>query len=134
MLSTVKKSQATMLAAWARRNSRQLGPDRRGAGSSLACASSGGCSSARRSGRAWPARRRSADGPSAGSRAQAAAPTPEPQPAAAADRADRAAVATSVVPARDATAAACAESQEAWYTTSVAGGRLRPQEVPDQPL
>jgi hypothetical protein len=40
MLSPVKKSQATKLAAWARRNSRQHGPDRRGAGSSFACASS----------------------------------------------------------------------------------------------
>jgi hypothetical protein len=39
-LSTVKKSQATMLAACARKNSRQLGPARRGAGSSLARARS----------------------------------------------------------------------------------------------
>jgi hypothetical protein len=35
----VKKSQATTLAACPRRNSRQLGPARRGAGSSLAWAS-----------------------------------------------------------------------------------------------
>jgi hypothetical protein len=35
----VKKSQATMLAACARKNSRQLGPSRRGAGSSFASAS-----------------------------------------------------------------------------------------------
>ena len=39
-LSTVRKSQATMLAAWVRRNSRQLGPDPRGAGPSPARASS----------------------------------------------------------------------------------------------
>jgi hypothetical protein len=39
-LSTVKKSHATMVAACARKNSRQLGPARRGAGSSLAWASS----------------------------------------------------------------------------------------------
>jgi hypothetical protein len=36
----VKKSQATMLAAWVRRNSRQPGPDLRGAGPSPARASS----------------------------------------------------------------------------------------------
>jgi hypothetical protein len=38
-LSTVKKSQATMLAACSRTNSRQFGPVRRGAGPSLARAS-----------------------------------------------------------------------------------------------
>jgi hypothetical protein len=39
--------------------------------------------------RAWPARRRSADGPSADSRVPAAAPRPAPQPAPAGARADR---------------------------------------------
>jgi len=35
-LSTVKKSQATMPLAWAAKNCDQVGPDRRGAGSTPA--------------------------------------------------------------------------------------------------
>ena len=41
MVSTVKKSQATMPGAWARRNSIQVGPLRRGAGAEVVAAQDG---------------------------------------------------------------------------------------------
>ncbi len=72
----------------------------------------GGCSSPIPESRAWPARRRSADAPSADSPAPAATPTPEPPPAGSAVHAGRPPVATSDEQALGASAEASAESPE----------------------
>jgi hypothetical protein len=97
-----------MLAACARRNSRQLGPLRRGAGSSLACASNRRMlvGDTRKPSlasspqiRRWPQRGFS----------RAATPTPAPQPTVVADHAGPQLAATSAAQAPDASETTCAE-------------------------
>jgi hypothetical protein len=123
-----------MLAACARKNSRQLGPLRRGAGPSFAWARSRRMLVGDTPGsRASPARRRSADGPSADSPARTGIPPPEPQPTGSAVRAGRAPVATSDERAFDASAEASAESLDACHAMSAGGGTLLPPAAPDQP-
>ena len=122
-----------MLAACVRRNSRQLGPLRRGAAPASLGRAAGGCWSATPRSRAWQARRRSADGPSADSRARAATPTPEAQPTAVADHAGRQVAATSGAQGPDASETASAASPEARRTTTAAGDRRRPPAGLDQP-
>jgi hypothetical protein len=113
-----------MLAACARRNSRQPGPPRRGASSIRAWASSRRMlvGETRKPSLASPPQ--IADGPSADSRARAAAPTPAPQPTAAAARAGRAVAATFGAQAPDAKEAASVASPEAHPATSAAGDKL----------
>src|SRR6266566_3193989 len=133
MFSAVKKSQATMLAACVCRNSRQLGPRRRGAGSSLALASSRRMlvgDTRKPSLASSPQIRRC---PSADSPAPAATPAPEPPPASSTARVGRPPVTTSGEQALDANAEASAESPEARLATSAAGGTLPLQVGLDQP-
>ena len=129
----MKKSQATMLTACACKNSRQLGPPRRGAGSSFASASSRRRLVAAPGSRAWPTRHRSAGDPSADSPARAATPAPEPPPEASAGHAVLAPAAISGERALDANAEASAEPPRASGVTSAAGGTPRPQAGPDRP-
>ena len=83
--------------------------------------------------RAWPARRRSACGPSADSPAPAATPVPEPSPEAPAGHAVLAPAAICGERVLDASEEAFAESLTARHVTSAAGGTPRLQAEPDQP-
>ena len=100
-----------MLAACARRNSRQLGPLRRGAGSSLACASNrrmlvGDTRKAR-----LASSPQSVGGPSADFRARAATLTPAPQPTVVANHTGPQLAATSAAQAPDASETTCGSDQ-----------------------
>jgi hypothetical protein len=121
-----------MLAACARRKSRQLGPERCAPAPAPPERAADGCSSERRRSRAWLAHHRSAGGPSADSPARAATPTREPQPAASAVHAGRPPAATSGERVLDASAAESAGSPEADAATSAADGRLRLPTGPDR--
>ena len=116
-----------MLAACARRNSVRCAaapaPASRGR-------VAGGCWSATPASRAWPARRRSADGPSSDSRVRAVTPTPALQPTAVADHGGRKVAATSAAQAPDASETASAAS--ARRTTTAASDKRRPPAGLDQ--
>ncbi len=120
-----------MLAACARRNSRQLGPLRRGAGSSFAWASSRRMlvGDTRKPSLASSPQIRRWD-----SRVRAATPTPALQPTAVADHGGRQiAAATSAAQAPDANETASAASPKARPTTTAAGDKRRPPAGLDQP-
>ncbi len=121
-----------MLAACVRKNSRQLGPLRRGAGSSFAWASSRRMlvgDTRKPSLASSPQIRR---WPSSDSRVRAATPTPALQPTAVADHGGRQVAATSTAQAPDASETASAASPKARRTTTAASDKRRPPAGLDQ--